>query len=93
MSLISSLVGSGTSRPTDDTDLAAAALTVADVTSIHLQPHTVRAVVAESLRAHGGPDGVRTELERRLAMAPEHTTRTLDWARRTLASVHLGVAV
>lgn len=68
----------------------AAALAVADVTSIHLQSHTVRAVVDETQRAYGGPEGVQAELSRRLAATPreaERTARTLDWARRALGEV------
>lgn len=70
-----------------DTD--AVALAVADVTSLHLTAPAVRAVVDETLRRYGGPEGVRVELDRRLAETPERTTRTLAWARRTIASVQL----
>lgn len=68
----------------------AAALAVADVTSIHRQPHTIRAVVAETQRAHGGPEGVQAELSRRLAgtdREARQVARRLDWARRTLGEV------
>lgn len=65
----------------------AVALTVAGVTSIHLQPATVRAVVTESLHRHGGLEGVLAELARQLADSPVRTARTLDWARRTVATV------
>lgn len=71
----------------------AAALAVADVTSLHVTARVVRAVVDETLSRYGGPEGVRTELDRRQAEAPEYTTRTLAWARSTMASAQLEVTV
>lgn len=77
-------------RPSGWCEADAAALAVADVDSIQLQPAAVRAAVHRAQRAHGGPEGVQAELSRRLASAPREagrTARTLDWARRTLAEV------
>lgn len=71
-------------------ETAAAALTVADVTSIHVRPETVRAVVRETVRAYGGPEGVKHELSRRLAgdkREADRTRRTLNWARELLRGV------
>lgn len=65
----------------------AAALAVADVVSIRVQASTVRAVIEETLRRHGGPAGVTAELHRRLDRDPVHTDRTLAWARHTLTQV------
>lgn len=66
----------------------AAALAVADVTAIHIKHSTVRAVVTETLRVYGGPEGVRAELDRRLATGGRQAARTLDWARRIVGELH-----
>lgn len=76
--------------PSGWSETGAAALAVADVTSIHVTPQTLRAVIAETTRRHGGQHGVRAELDRRLADDPRHTQRTLDWARRTLGAAQRG---
>lgn len=69
----------------------AAALAVADLTSIHLQPEVIRTAIERAYRAHGGPEGVTAELSRRLA-GPEREARrtaaTLEWARRVLGEVN-----
>lgn len=73
-------------RPTNWTsEDDAAALVVADVDSVLLQPGHVAAVIRETLRRLGGP-GVRDELERRLDDAPVRTGRQLEWARDVLRS-------
>lgn len=68
----------------------AAALAVADLASIHLQPAAIRTAVERAYRAHGGPEGVTAELSRRLAGPPreaQRTAATLEWARRVLGEV------
>lgn len=68
----------------------AAALAVADLTCIHMQPEAIRRAGARAYRAYGGPNGVTAELSRRLAGPPreaQRTARTLDWARRVLGEV------
>lgn len=82
-------------HPSGWSETDAAALAVADLTSIHLQPEAVRDAAARAQRAHGGPDGVRAELSRRLAGNPREaarTARTLQWARRVLSETEGGSA-
>lgn len=70
-----------------DRRAAAAALAVADLTSLRLTRHAVDAAVRDARHRHGGPHGVAAELAHREHRDPRRTAQMLAWAEDVLTRI------